>query len=241
MRASLLRKLAVAVGMTLVVAAVFFSPSAEAGTPTVTVGSVSTGVGLQGVVDLDALGIGAPGLGAWTIEIAYDPEVAAVVECTAEQGGICNAAYAEGIVRVAGTNVNGLEGDHRLARITLACQAAGESDLTLTLRVLADATLGSPAPIDAAVADGAVTCSEEDGHPSPTPKPTEPPGAPANVPGDANCDGAANAVDAALILQFDAHLTGSLPCQDAADVNGDGVVNAIDAAIILQRNAGLLT
>ena len=47
-------------------------------------------------------------------------------------------------------------------------------------------------------------------------------------------------LDAALVLQFNAGLLGSLNCQQNADVNGDGEVNSIDAALILQFSAGLL-
>ena len=60
------------------------------------------------------------------------------------------------------------------------------------------------------------------------------------VPGDASCDGVANAIDAALILQHGAGLFAALACEDNADVNGDGQASAIDAALILQFNAGLL-
>lgn len=58
--------------------------------------------------------------------------------------------------------------------------------------------------------------------------------------GDVNCDGTVNSIDAALVLQFNAGLLGSLGCQDAADVNNDGTINSIDAALILQFTAGLL-
>ena len=62
----------------------------------------------------------------------------------------------------------------------------------------------------------------------------------APVFGDASCDGSANSIDAALVLQFNAGLLGSLPCEEHADVNMDGSVDAIDAALILQFVAGLL-
>ena len=56
--------------------------------------------------------------------------------------------------------------------------------------------------------------------------------------GDANKDGTVNSIDAALILQFIAGLTGEWP---NSDTNGDGTSNAIDVALILQFTAGFLT
>ena len=86
--------------------------------------------------------------------------------------------------------------------------------------------------------------------PKPTPTPCSPEGCPtatptitptpAPLPGDATCDGRVDSIDAALVLQFNAGLLGSLPCADGADVNGDGEVSSIDAALILQFVAGLL-
>jgi hypothetical protein len=60
------------------------------------------------------------------------------------------------------------------------------------------------------------------------------------APGDANCDGSVNAVDAALVLQYAAGLIGSEPCLAAAEVSSDGILNAVDAALILQYVAGLI-
>ncbi len=58
--------------------------------------------------------------------------------------------------------------------------------------------------------------------------------------GDANCNGMVSAVDAALVLQFSAGLSDSIPCAEGADVNGDGDITSVDAALILQFTAGLL-
>jgi len=58
--------------------------------------------------------------------------------------------------------------------------------------------------------------------------------------GDVDCDGYINSIDAALILQFSAHLIKSLPCEAVADVNGNGKIDAVDAAIILQFKAGFI-
>ena len=57
--------------------------------------------------------------------------------------------------------------------------------------------------------------------------------------GDVNCDGTTNSIDAAIVLQFVAGLTTSLPCPDAADVNADGRTDTVDATLILQHSAGL--
>lgn len=55
--------------------------------------------------------------------------------------------------------------------------------------------------------------------------------------GDANKNGTVDSIDAALILQFVAGLTGEWP---NSDTNGDGTTNAIDVALILQFTAGFL-
>ena len=81
--------------------------------------------------------------------------------------------------------------------------------------------------------------------PTPTVTPTQtststPTPTPPGPVGDVNCDRTVNTIDAVLILQFDAGLIASLPCQDFADVNADGHINAIDAALILRFEAGLI-
>ena len=60
------------------------------------------------------------------------------------------------------------------------------------------------------------------------------------LPGDANCDGTADSLDAALVLQYVAGLLYELPCQDLADADGDRVVTSVDAALILQYESGLI-
>lgn len=83
--------------------------------------------------------------------------------------------------------------------------------------------------------------------PSATPTTTPPPGTTptptptlAARPGDVNCGGTVNSIDAALVLQFGASLLHSLSCPQNGDMNGDGHTNSIDAALILQHVAGLI-
>ncbi len=68
----------------------------------------------------------------------------------------------------------------------------------------------------------------------PTPTPADRPY------GDVDCSGVIDSIDAALVLQLDAGLVGSLSCEQNADTNGDGAINSVDAALILQHTAGLL-
>jgi len=62
----------------------------------------------------------------------------------------------------------------------------------------------------------------------------------AKANGDVTCDGATNAIDALVELQFDAHLLAALPCPQNGDVSGDGRTNSLDASLILQFVAGLI-
>lgn len=76
--------------------------------------------------------------------------------------------------------------------------------------------------------------------PTSTPTRPLPPPAPPDPDGDVSCDNDTGSLDAALVLQLDAHVIAGLPCRDAGDVNGDGAVDAIDALVILQYAAGLI-
>jgi hypothetical protein len=112
-----------------------------------------------------------------------------------------------------------------------ACKQAGSSELSVSIGVLADSTIGGLRPIGAVTAKGKITCLEA-GVPTPTPETPK-------LKGDVNCDGLVNAVDAALVLQLNAALAAGLLCEEHGDVNHDGEVSSIDAAIILQIDAGL--
>jgi hypothetical protein len=61
------------------------------------------------------------------------------------------------------------------------------------------------------------------------------------VPGDVNCQGTVDAVDATIVLQYSAGFVDSVPCAANADVSADGRIDPIDAALILQYTAGIIS
>jgi hypothetical protein len=216
---------------------------ASADGPAVVVSPLNADVGVLGKVDVGVVGIGAPGLAAWTIDVHYNSELVTVVACSAAQNGLCNAQYNANTVRIAGTNIDGLQGATTLASIAVVCKGAGEGQLEPEVSVLADATIGDPQPIAAKLQDGAVACKAEP-EPTATDEPGEeptatPPASEPKLPGDADCNGVVDPIDAALMLQYEAGLTAGVDCPEDADVNHDGQVNSIDAALTLQKSAGL--
>ena len=227
----------------------FLSSQAGAAQGTVRIDSAAAGTGQEAAVTLSAVDVGSPGVGAWTLDVAYDASVITPTACQAEQGGICNESFGQGIVRVAGVSVGGLVGTTGLAHITFRCLGEGTSVLTPGIDVFYDASLGAPQPIDAVIQGGTFVCTTNP--PTATPQPTAtvapeptaaPPGSdPDKLAGDADCDGDVDAIDAAYVLQYEAVLLAELACADNADANHDGTTGPIDAAIILQKSAGLIS
>jgi len=152
--------LGTALAAALVAGGLLVASQVFAATGTAKIGSNSVGVGDEGVVDLEALDVTAPGLGAWTIDIIYDPSVITAVDCSATNGGVCNAEFADDQVRITGATAEGLEGDSTLGTITFACgDEPGESPLEVSLFTFADATLGGPVTIDSTTEDGTFACT----------------------------------------------------------------------------------
>jgi hypothetical protein len=133
--------------------------AAASGTLTVTDGTAAPGE--QATVELIA-DVEAPGLGAWTVDISYDPDVLAVVSCEPEQGGVCNPEFADDAVRITGASASGIEGEESLGAITFECTGADEasSDIETAVEVFADATIGDPQDIDVSQHHGHVACEE---------------------------------------------------------------------------------
>lgn len=137
--------------------------------PAISVGSTSIGPSGERSVDVRAHNIAAPGLGAWTIDVTYDAAVVTVAGCSAQQGGICNAAFGPHVVRIVGSNAAGVAGTSTLGSIRFSCDQLGVSALTPAAPIFADATVGHPQNIDEAVQAGSVMCKAEE---PPTDTPT---------------------------------------------------------------------
>ena len=131
--------------------------------PTLSVGDAEAAPGADATVDVVA---NVPdGLGAWTVDITYDPDVVTASDCEGESGSVCNPDFEDSgdTVRVTGASATGLDEESVLATITFTCaDAEGDSDLTVAISVFADATIGDPQDIsgDTEVSNGSVSCAE---------------------------------------------------------------------------------
>ena len=135
------------------------------------VGAPRATVGDEMSVDLEAGDMAATGLGAWTIDITYDPDLLDATFCEGGSLSVCNLDFADGTVRLAGASTEAFppEGTLGLANMLFECLAPGEAELTIVPQILVDQTLGDPQPIDATVESGSFTCEEEEVTLAPTP------------------------------------------------------------------------
>jgi len=197
---------------------------------TVRIGSEVVAPGRNATVPLEALDVPSPGLGAFTIDIAYDPAVVSPQSYVGNPGGvfdsvICNLGFEHDgsnpdVVRCGGFRASaGAIGDISLADITFGGIGASgsESPLALSVVELAD-TSGQAIPVT--TEDGTITIG---------------------LQGDANGDGKTSMVDAMLIAQC---VVGLIDCnsidQEMAEVNCSGGVSMVDAMLIAQKVVGLI-
>lgn len=208
---------AIAVVAAVVVGALLFGSEASAQGTTLRLGRITVGPAGSGTLQLQARGLAAPGLGAWEINVNYDPAIVTLNSCTPAPGAICNTAFAPNAARAVGATAAGITGNLTIASLNFSCDRVGATDVTIKIDVFVNATPGSPMPIATKVVNGSITCSS----------------GPVAGLGDVNCDGVVNAIDAELVLQYEAGLIDTLPCLGNGDMNGDGEVDAIDAFLIL--------
>ena len=76
-------------------------------------------------------------LGAWTIELHYEPSALQIAGCQAANGSLCNASFANGVVRISGASAAGLSGDQMLA--TLTVEASRASSVQVRVNTLTNA------------------------------------------------------------------------------------------------------
>ena len=165
-----LRALAAVAVATLI--AIGLAGTASAQEELITINSASVVVGELASVGVDALNIPEPGLGAWTVDITYDPAVLTASACIPDNGSVCNPAFDDQTVRITGASAGGVLGDASLGVLSFRCEAVGTSPLTLNVPLLVDATIGAPQAIVAGTQSGSVTCTEASADPTPTPIPS---------------------------------------------------------------------
>ncbi len=116
-------------------------------------------VGETTTVDVGAHDMADPGLGAWTVDVTYDPAIVTVVSCDeGEEGFDCLDNTDENKVRFVGFLSGGLVGDTVLGSITFMCDVEGTSPLVVDVVELLDGSAPGQ-PIEATVVDGSVTCN----------------------------------------------------------------------------------
>ncbi|MCH8065740.1 MAG: hypothetical protein IIC90_07940 [Chloroflexi bacterium] len=129
--------------------------AAAGGAGTVSIDSRTIDVGQQGTVTLAAADRSEL-LGAWAIDIRYDPAVVHPADCIVSENSVCRLQFTPDSLRILGTSAEGLAGDFTLATITFNCEAEGSSSLSIILQVWGSAVgFGTPPP---EIVDGAITC-----------------------------------------------------------------------------------
>ncbi|MEX2158191.1 MAG: hypothetical protein WEB04_02195 [Dehalococcoidia bacterium] len=182
--------LGVAVAAALLAVAGFVVSAVFASSGSISISDGSAEPGGSGTVELSA-NVDGEGLGAWTVDITYDPAVVTVDSCDAEEG-LCNPDFTATSVRFVGADPNGLDGDTLLGTITFDCADAEDTtDLTMALDVFVDAEPGVLAPIEpATINNGSFACEvEPTAGPADTATPTLPAGGISNTGTGIGSDG----------------------------------------------------
>jgi hypothetical protein len=74
----------------------------------------------------------ADGLGAWVVDLDYDPALLRVTACAADvrdATAVCNAEYGAGTVRLTGASVSGLRQATPIGQVTFEARESGAAEL----------------------------------------------------------------------------------------------------------------
>ncbi len=148
--------------------------------------SVQAGTGVVGgiaTVNIVASHMLEPGLGAWTVDMTFDPSRLSPTSvnqrgCTGYFGTVCSMHYSATQARFTGASASGLLGDITLGTAFFRCLGPGTTAVSLTTNVFADANPNSPQNIDVDINNGTVTCLE----PATTVPPVATPTPPSSLP-----------------------------------------------------------
>lgn len=211
------------VTLAIVLAGPLSTPRAEAGGGTISVGAATVAVGGEGTVSLQSLSMAAPGLGAWSMNIVYDPALVQQTGCAPQSGSVCNPNFAPNTIRVTGASANGLVGNATLATFTFRCIGVGTSALTVTTDTLADATPGDPQDITAGTTNGSVTCLTPSTPSQPGPTTAAPPTATPVASGGPNAGFGPGGTNGTVLIWLVAGLAGAGVAWLSAGLAGAGL------------------
>jgi hypothetical protein len=207
-------------------------------------------------VNLNLSGASGVIVGAFDVNVDYNPTVLAPTGCTADVG-VCNANYDANTVRFGAFSITDLSGP--IGSITFSAIGGGGTSSTLDV-VVVNCANDSGDDISCTASDGLINVTTPTPSPTPTPTPTPiptptPTPTPSPTPpplvwGDVDCNGTINAVDSLAIQRWKVGFAyNSAPgCPQIGvpmlptlwgDVDCSGIVNAVDSLKIQRWKVAL--
>ena len=155
----LLIAIAAMLGVGSVLGGAFVHHSSAAEMDRVMIGAATSGTKNYVAVDLQGVSTREIGLGAWTIDVTYDPASVSLAGCLPFERSFCYPAYAPGIARVTGASASGLENDFVLATLVFRCNdSSSATTLGLDIDVWAYSTIPEDPQVEPELVDGSITC-----------------------------------------------------------------------------------
>jgi hypothetical protein len=217
----MIRPTALAIAVLALSALAFRGPGAGATEhPTVSVNSAEAAAGSTVAVTVHG-DSGASTVGAFTVDLAYDPAVLSATDCLSTVG-LCRTGVTPATTRVAGASLGGISGPFQFMTVTFDVIGPPGSVSPLDVQVieLSDMQYQDLIP-QTEVTDGQVSVP-----------------AAAQVKGDADCDGDVTSLDALAVLR-DVAGKEAAPCPGPADTDCDGEITSLDSLAILRYVASL--